>query len=65
MKIEQGYKPRMIPDIKTGSFEDNYYKDTKYYCSKCKYYKDRCTLKRVVRICRKKRLRNVPIQENK
>ena len=47
------------------SFFNNYYKDTKYYCSKCKYYKDKCTLKRVVRICRKKRLRNVPIQENK
>ena len=40
-----------------------FYIDEKYYCRGCKYYKKQCVLRRVVRVCRKKRLKNVPIQE--
>ena len=42
-----------------------YFKHIKYYCRKCKFFKGKCTLNRVIRICIKKGLRNVPIQEDK
>lgn len=37
-----------------------FYIDEKYYCRGCKYYKKQCVLRRIVRVCRKKRLKNVP-----
>lgn len=46
------------------SMDEGYYRNIKYYCSKCKYYKGECTLKRIIRICKKKGLRNVPISED-
>ena len=44
--------------------DTEYFKNVKYYCSKCKFYKDGCSLKRVVRVCKKEGLRNVPISKN-
>lgn len=55
---------KIIQQVNDSSLSMTFDKDIKYYCSKCKFYKGECTLKRVIRICRKKRLRNVPIQES-
>lgn len=52
-----------MKDLEIFSYPE-YYKNIKYYCRKCEFYQDKCLLKRVIRICKKKGLRNVPIQKN-
>lgn len=55
----------MKKDYEADVWQDmEYYRNVKYYCSKCKFYKDGCTLKRIIRVCKKEGLRNVPISEN-
>lgn len=66
--MKQGYKPvqKIVSDINNTTYLDEFERDRKYYCSKCKLFIDnRCSAKRIIRVCRKKRLRNVPIQESK
>ena len=41
-----------------------YFKYIKYYCRKCKFFQDKCTLNRIIRKCNKEGLKNVPIQKN-
>jgi hypothetical protein len=42
------------------SILDEYSKDRKYWCSKCKYYENnKCLKKRIILECKKRRLRNV------
>ena len=58
------YEMKIIRQVNDSDFFSTFDKDIKYYCRKCKFYEGKCTLNRVIRICRKKRLKDVPIQES-
>lgn len=58
------FEDKIISKVIRVEADLTYDRDVKYYCKKCKFYENKCTLNRIIRICRKKRLRNVPIQED-